>query len=156
MTAVWEMRLDEVLTGRLHFEMVIDEIAAEAGKLIAVLRQHTGALMDLSRPAPIAARRHVKAQRKRNADKTAPRTSVSNSLKPEPRRARKTKATTPNGGAPTRATAARSVHPSARMVAFAEKLAKEKRVSLPAGYAKDFEICRRFLDDHAGPRGAPK
>jgi hypothetical protein len=36
------------------------------------------------------------------------------------------------------------------MVAFAEKLAKEKRVDLPAGYAKDFAICRRFLDDHAG------
>jgi hypothetical protein len=36
------------------------------------------------------------------------------------------------------------------MVAFAEKLAKEKKVGLPAGYAKDFAICRRFLDDHAG------
>jgi len=35
------------------------------------------------------------------------------------------------------------------MVSFAEKLAKEKRVGLPAGYARDFEICRRFLDDHA-------
>ena len=35
------------------------------------------------------------------------------------------------------------------MVAFAEKLAKEKGVGLPAGYARDFEICRRFLDDHA-------
>jgi hypothetical protein len=35
------------------------------------------------------------------------------------------------------------------MVAFAEKLANEKRVGLPAGYARDFEICRRFLDDHA-------
>jgi hypothetical protein len=42
------------------------------------------------------------------------------------------------------------------MVAFAEKLAKEKRADLPAGYAKDFEICRRFLDDHAGRRGASK
>jgi hypothetical protein len=36
------------------------------------------------------------------------------------------------------------------MVAFAEKLAEEKKLGLPAGYAKDFEICRRFLDDHAG------
>jgi len=41
------------------------------------------------------------------------------------------------------------------MVAFAEKLAKEKRVVLPAGYAKDFEICRRFLNEHTGRRGAP-
>jgi hypothetical protein len=29
----------------------------------------------------------------------------------------------------------------------AEKLAKEKSVGLPAGYARDFKICRRFLDD---------
>jgi hypothetical protein len=36
------------------------------------------------------------------------------------------------------------------MVAFAEKLAEEKKLGLPAGYAKDFEICRRFLDDHGG------
>src|SRR6516225_5745273 len=56
-TAVWEMRLDEVVTGRVHFKGVIDEIAAEAGKLIAILRRHTGALVDLSRPAAIAARR---------------------------------------------------------------------------------------------------
>jgi len=48
------MRLDEVVTGRVQFKGVIDEIAAEAAKLIAVLRQHTGALVDLSRPAPIA------------------------------------------------------------------------------------------------------
>jgi len=56
-TAAWEMRLDEVVTGRVQFKGVIDEIAAEAAKLIAVLRQHTGALVDLSRPAAIAARR---------------------------------------------------------------------------------------------------
>jgi ribosomal protein S14 len=36
------------------------------------------------------------------------------------------------------------------MVAFAEKLAKDKKVGLPPGYARDFEICRRFLNDHAG------
>ena len=32
------------------------------------------------------------------------------------------------------------------MVAFAERLAKDKKATLPSGYAKDFEICRRFLD----------
>jgi len=36
------------------------------------------------------------------------------------------------------------------MVAFAERLAKEKRAPLPSGYDKDFDICRRFLDQHAG------
>jgi len=41
--------------------------------------------------------------------------------------------------------AIRSALPTDRMVAFAERLAREKRVDLPAGYAKDFEICCRFL-----------
>ena len=48
-----------------------------------------------------------------------------------------------------RLTSSRPTPPTARMVSFAEKLAKEKSVGLPAGYARDFEICRRFLDQHA-------
>ena len=35
-------------------------------------------------------------------------------------------------------------------VAFAERLAKDRKATLPSGYAKDFDICRRFLDQHAG------
>jgi len=149
MTAVLEMRLDDVVTGRAHFKGVIDEIAAEAGKLIAVMRQHTGALVNLSQPEPTATRRgRGKAQGKGKVGKASTRTSGSTGLKPKPRRFRKTKATTPNEGPPT--PRAPSSPPTTRMVAFAEKLAKEKKVGLPAGYAKDFEICRRFLDDHVG------
>jgi DNA topoisomerase-3 len=149
MTAVWEMRLDDVVTGRAHFKGVIDEIAAEAGKLIAVMRQHTGALVNLSQPASTATRRgRGKAQGKGKVGKASTRTSGSTGLKPKPLRSRKTKATSPNEGAPT--PRASSSPPTTRMLAFAEKLAKEKKVDLPAGYAKDFEICRRFLDDHAG------
>jgi hypothetical protein len=36
------------------------------------------------------------------------------------------------------------------MVAFAERLAKDKHASLPSGYDKDFDICRGFLDQHLG------
>jgi len=36
------------------------------------------------------------------------------------------------------------------MVAFAERLARDKRAALPSGYDKDFDICCRFLDQHAG------
>ena len=151
------MRLDEVVTGRVRLKGVIDEIAAEAGKLIDVLRGHRGALVDLSRPAPTAARLgRARARTRRNADKAATDTSGSTRLKPKSRRARKTKSTTPSGGAPTRATAARSAPPTDKMIAFAEKLAREKRADLPPGYAKDFETCRRFLDHHVGRRGAPK
>jgi len=150
MTAVWEMRLDEVVTGRVHFKGVIDEIAAEAGKLIAVLRQRTGALVDLSPPVPIAARRgRVRARTKRNADKAETDTSGSTRPKAKSLRSRKAIASTPARRGSARTLAAPSSPPTARMVAFAEKLAKEKRVGLPAGYARDFEICRRFLDEHA-------
>jgi hypothetical protein len=34
------------------------------------------------------------------------------------------------------------------MVSYAQKLAKAKSVSLPAGYDHDVQICRRFLDQH--------
>jgi hypothetical protein len=53
-----------------------DEIAAEAGKLIDVLRWHTGALVDLNWPAPTAARRgRGRSRTKRNADKATTDTS---------------------------------------------------------------------------------
>ena len=40
--------------------------------------------------------------------------------------------------------------PTEKMVAFAQRLAKDKSAKLPRGYDKDFEICRRFLDQHSG------
>jgi hypothetical protein len=41
-------------------------------------------------------------------------------------------------------------HQRVGVLAFAERLAKDKRATLPSGYDKDFDICRRFLDQHAG------
>jgi hypothetical protein len=35
------------------------------------------------------------------------------------------------------------------MIAFAERLANDKRVNLPSRYDQDFDVCRRFLDDHS-------
>ena len=40
------------------------------------------------------------------------------------------------------------------MIAYAEKLSKTKKLPLPAGYAQDFQACRRFLDQHAN--GLPR
>jgi len=34
------------------------------------------------------------------------------------------------------------------MVAYAERLARTKKLPLPAGYAQDFQACRRFLDQY--------
>ena len=47
-TAVWEMRLDEVVTGQADFRAVIDAIAAEAGRLIEVLCRNRGAVATLA------------------------------------------------------------------------------------------------------------
>ena len=35
------------------------------------------------------------------------------------------------------------------MVAYAQSLARDKEVTLPEGYERDFKVCRRFLDEHA-------
>jgi DNA topoisomerase III len=51
---------------------------------------------------------------------------------------------------PKRPTSGRPTPPTTRMVAFAQRLARDKRATLPSGYDKDFDICRRFLDLHAG------
>ena len=51
---------------------------------------------------------------------------------------------------PMQPASGRPTPPTSRMVAFAKRLAKDKRVTLPSGYDKDFDICRRFLDHHAG------
>ena len=56
-TAIWEMRLDDVVVGKANFRAVIDEIAGEADRLITVLRQHNGGTVDLSQPAPVRTRR---------------------------------------------------------------------------------------------------
>ena len=51
-TAEWEMQLDAVVTGQADFRTVIDGIAAEADKLIAVLRQRSGGAVRLQASPP--------------------------------------------------------------------------------------------------------
>jgi DNA topoisomerase-3 len=42
-----------------------------------------------------------------------------------------------------------SNRPTPKMIAFAEKLASNGRISLPKGYKSNFEACKQFLDEHA-------
>jgi DNA topoisomerase-3 len=157
-TAVWEMRLDDVVMGKADFRAVIDEIAAEADRLIRVLRQHNGGTVDLSQPAPHRPRRgRSKTGRKSRAGGDAATTP--SEAKSKSRRPRKAKNASRQPVAergqvgrpePKRPTSDRPTPPTTRMVAFAERLAKDKRATLPPGYNEDFEICRCFLDQHAG------
>ena len=157
-TAVWEMRLDDVVMGKANFRAVIDEIAGEADRLIRVLRQHNGGTVDLSQPAPSRPKRgRPKIGRKSRAGGDAAATpGEAKSKSRRPRRAKNAShqpvAERGQVGRPEskRPTSDRPTPPTIKMVAFAERLAKDKRATLPSGYDKDFDICRRFLDQHAG------
>jgi DNA topoisomerase-3 len=157
-TAIWEMRLDDVMVGKADFRVVIDEIAGEADRLIAVLRRHNGATVDLTQPAPHRTRRRRSkvGRRSRSAEHAAATTFAATPKNRRPRRTKKAPHQRfddrKQGGCPEpkRPTSGRPTPPTTRMVAFAERLAKDKRATLPPGYDKDFDICRRFLDLHAG------
>jgi DNA topoisomerase-3 len=151
-TAVWEMRLDDVVVGKADFRAVIDEIAGEADRLITVLRQHNGGTVDLGHPAPLRSRRgRSTVERKSRA--TGHAAVTSDAAKPKSRRPRRAKHAShqqqDGRPEPKRPTSDRPTPPTSRMVAFAERLAKDKKAALPSGYAKDFDICRRFLDQQA-------
>jgi DNA topoisomerase III len=157
-TAVWEMRLDDVVVGKADFRAVIDEIATEAERLISVLRQHNGGTVDLSQPVSVRGRRErPKGGRKSRAGGHAAATSdVTEPKRRRPRRAKNAshqqmdERRQDGRPVPKQPTASRPTPPTPRMVAFAEKLARAKKATLPSGYAKDFETCRRFLDQYAG------
>jgi DNA topoisomerase-3 len=156
-TAVWEMRLDDVMVGRADFRAVIDAIAGEADRLIGVLRQHSGGTVDVSQPAHFrTGRGRSRIWRKSRAGGHA--ADSRDGPQPKSRRRRRAKnASEQQKGerrqyrrpGPKRPASDRPTPPTSRMVAFAERLAKDKRATLPSGYDKDFDICRRFLDDHA-------
>jgi DNA topoisomerase III len=139
--------------GKADFRAVIDEIAGEADRLIGVLRQHSGGTVDLSQPAsPRTRRGWPKVGRMSRAG------GYPAAAKPKSHRPRRAKNASPQqiGGRRSyrrprskRPTSDRPMPPTTRMVAFAERLAKDKRATLPSGYDKDFDICRRFLDQHA-------
>lgn len=148
-TAQWEMHLDAVVTGRADFRAVIDGIATEAGKLIAALQLRPKGGVDLQAAPPAKA----ESRKRRTRGAAKPRggaRSAESSAPAKPKRARKPKAVTSGtqaSEAPT-ATTTRAPAPTARMIGYAQKLAKAKGVSLPAGYDRDFQACRRFLDQH--------
>ena len=69
-TALWEMRLDEVVTGRADFRAVIDGIAAAANELIEALLKRSSGTVDLtiSTPARRSGRRRPGGQASSPAD----------------------------------------------------------------------------------------
>lgn len=167
-TAIWEMRLDDVVTGKADFRAVIDEIAQEADRLIRTLRGSRGVTVELARPSAASGgkRRRRKANDGRESGGPGatgvtarkPRAPRRDNAEREPARAQRA---SPNGrgddsrnaaarGSSTEGSPARRAPPTERMVAFARRLANDRKAELPPGYDKDFDICRRFLDQNAG------
>lgn len=149
-TAIWEMQLDDIVSGRTDFRAVIDGIATMADQLIEVLRGHPGNTVDLSLATAVTGRgrRQPRAAGRRRLSKEpsaarAPwqRRSAKHAQPPAPAVIVPQKV--PHYSGKTGAL------PTAKMVAYAKSLAENKKVKLPMGYAQDFEICRRFLDQHA-------
>lgn len=177
-TALWEMKLDEVVTGRADFRRVIDAIASEAHRLIGALVGQRGTALDLGLPAPKARFARQGATARGKAARGAPaapgdaakpvrrrmrKATVSidgEAVAPKPRRTRKAKA---DGNAPPAAAVAESTpvadtpisdarrrrEPTERMLAFARSLAERKGIALPDPCLRDFDQCRSFLDQHA-------
>jgi DNA topoisomerase-3 len=144
--------------GKADFRAVIDEIAGEAERLITVLKQHNDGTVDLSQPIPPRTRRGRSkvGGRSRAAGHPAATSDEAKSKSRRPRRAKHAshqqmgERRQDGRPEPKRPTSTRPTPPTSRMVAFAERLANDKKATLPSGYAKDFDICRRFLDQHAG------
>ncbi|SFK59262.1 DNA topoisomerase [Methylocapsa palsarum] len=149
-TALWEMRLDEVVTGKADFRAVIDGIAEAAVELIEALLGPSSGMLDLTLPAPALRpdRRRPGGQGARPAAmKEAKPVRRRRATKAEPAPTRKPK-TSSNPVFDMEVTAGAAA-PTAKMVAYAQSLARDKNVPLPAGYDRDFKACRRFLDEKA-------
>jgi DNA topoisomerase III len=177
-TAVWEMRLDDVVLGKADFRAVIDEIADEAERLIAVLRAHKGGTVDLEQKPAFKGKRPSTGRSEGKggdgkpsaaARKPASRGRADSADDPKPKRAAAAKPRAPKApageqhaephrgyGQPNERPLDRkqpaqyggAKPPTEKMIAFAQKLARDKNAELPKGFDKDFETCRRFLDQN--------
>lgn len=141
-TALWEMRLDEVLTGKADYQAVIDGIATAARELIEALVEKSTGKVDLTISAP--ARRSGHRRRSPQDDRSGAAKSASAS----PRRRTSKAKSIASAESVDNPCARRSKAPTDKMVAYAQNLARARKVKLPEAYLRDFDACRRFLDEH--------
>ena len=145
-TALWEMRLDEVLVGKADYHAVIDGVATAARELIEALVEKSIGKVELATSAP--ARRTGGRRGGRQADGAAAAKSAGSG----PRRSGSKTQRAPKAKPTERDSderAGRSKAPTDKMVAYAENLSRAKKAKLPDLYRQDFDACRKFLDEHA-------
>ncbi|MDA1100944.1 MAG: DNA topoisomerase [Proteobacteria bacterium] len=149
-TATWEMRLDDIVSGRADFRAVIDGIAAMAGELIEILQRHPGRCVDFgfSRDANGCSGHQRRAKRGTGSNPSGgkpprrPRAS-------KPVRSTATKDNNPRQTSQSNTARTGVSAPTAKMISYAKSLARKKSLNLPPEYEQDFAICRRFLDQYA-------
>ncbi|PWC86729.1 DNA topoisomerase III [Azospirillum sp. TSH100] len=102
-TALWEMKLDEVVTGRADFRRVIDAIASEADRLIGTLVGQRGVALDLGQPAAKArfTRRGTTGRGTAGYGTAARSAAAARGDTTKPVRRRTRKAAAPTDGEPT-------------------------------------------------------
>ena len=149
MTALWEMRLDEVVVGRADYRKVIDGIATAAHELIDALLKRSSGTVDLA--TSTLPRR---PGRRRPSGQAGSRAKLNDTKTVRSRRGAQAAQVSTAKPAASAASAhaegaVRSKAPTDKMVAYARNLARSKKVTLPEGYQQDFNACRRFLDEHA-------
>ena len=149
MTALWEMRLDEVVVGRADYRKVIDGIATAAHELIDALLKRSSGTVDLAtstlprRPGRRRPNGQAGSRAKLNDTKTVRSRRGAQAAQVSMAKPAASAASAHAEGA------VRSKAPTDKMVAYARNLARSKKVSLPEDYQQDFNACRRFLDEHA-------
>ena len=125
---------------------MIDGIAAVALELINALLGRSSGMVDLTLSTP-----GLRSGRRRPGRRAGSATKGSKPVR-RPRGTKAGQASTRKHVAPaTRVSEKedkpRPTAPTAKMVAYAQSLARGKKV--PEGYERDFKACRRFLDEHA-------
>jgi DNA topoisomerase III len=148
-TATWEMRLDDIVSGRADFRAVIDGIASMAEELIGVLQKFPVSTVDLGFSAATKGRGRRKKWSKRSTGKSA-----SGAKAPRRRQVSKSgrsrmEKTDQQHTSSNRSAKTDGSTPTSKMVAYAKSLAEQKSVVLPPRYDQDFATCRLFLDQHA-------
>ena len=152
-TASWEMRLDDIVAGRGDFRSVIDGIAETASRLIEILQGQSYRTIDLGVAQRATGRAKSRTARKLRA--VSEQTANTGSGKQRARRRRLSKPIKPPASTFDLPSADKDAFrsgggtPTARMVSYAKLLAGNKNVQLPPRLEQDFEICRRFLDQHS-------
>jgi DNA topoisomerase-3 len=146
-TALWEMRLDEIVTGKADFRTVIDGVADAANSLIEALQRQSSQKVELQNKSQARGSEQRRYRRSSRSSNTEDGRTI-----PSARRAKASRTVTEQVIVPVQNNQSSEVRnrrsPTAKMIAYAQMLARSRKAALPEGYQHDFDTCRRFLDEH--------